>query len=206
MSGFARTAEPGGPVGVTGLGKVEFVTPAIKVKADLGFAFVAGKRVDRLVLGVSDGAGVGVKVGFAAESGSDGVLFDVEERGAVLAWGCNVLGVKVITPEVAFGAAEPVDEAGVLALEVLHEAGDGAFTQGLKHEMHVVGHDAEGVDADFVAAGEEIEAVEVEDDLGLGVEDALALGSALVDVVDLTAFETAQAGRELEARFAGHLC
>lgn len=104
-------------------------------------------------------------------------------------------GVEVVAPEVAFGVVESIDVAGVEALEVLHEAGDGPAAEGFEHEMDVVGHEAKGVDADFVAAGEEVEALEVEEEVGGGVEGALALGAALVDVEGLAAFPAAEAGR-----------
>lgn len=113
--------------------------------------------------------------------------------------------MEVIPPKVAVGVAEAVDEAGVVALEVLHEAGDGTFALGFEHEVDVGVHEAKGVDADFVAAGEGIEAVQVEDEVGFGVEDALALGAALIDVVDLSAFEVTDAGRKLGSAFRGHL-
>ena len=61
--------------------------------------------------------------------------------------------------------------------------------------MDVVGHQTEGMDADFVTAGEAIETVEVGQQLGLGVEDALAAVAALVDVIALAAFEGAQRAR-----------
>ena len=104
-------------------------------------------------------------------------------------------GVEVVAPEVALGVAESIDVAGVEALEVLHEAGDGAAPEGFEHEMDVVGHEAKGVNADFVAAGEEVEPLEVEEEVGGGVEGVLALGAALVDVEGLAAFPAAEAGR-----------
>ena len=61
--------------------------------------------------------------------------------------------------------------------------------------MDVVGHQTEGVDADFVTAGETIKPVEVGQQLGLGVEDALAAVAALVDVIAVAAFEGAQGAR-----------
>ena len=100
----------------------------------------------------------------------------------------------MVAPEVALGVAESIDVAGVEALEVLHEAGDGAAPEGFEHEMDVVGHEAKGVDADFVAAGEEVEFVEVKDRVGGAEEGFVALGSALVDVIDLAAFPVAEAG------------
>ena len=51
------------------------------------------------------------------------------------------------------------------------------------------------MDADFVAASEEVEPVEVKEEVGGGVEGVLALGSALVDVEGLAAFPAAEAGR-----------
>jgi len=78
---------------------------------------------------------------------------------------------------------------------VLHEPGDGAFAKRFEEEMNMIGHEAEGVDTNLVAPGEGIEAIEIEDEVGGVTEDVLALGAALVDMVDLTALEVAKAGR-----------
>jgi hypothetical protein len=48
------------------------------------------------------------------------------------------------------------------------------------------------VDADFVAAREAIEPVEVGEELELGVEDAPAFVAALVDMIDAAAFEVTE--------------
>ena len=73
--------------------------------------------------------------------------------------------------------------------------GDAPLDEGFEEEVDVVGHEAEGVDADTVAAGEAIEMVEVGDELGAGAEDGLLAAAALVDVVDLAHMEVALAGR-----------
>jgi len=90
---------------------------------------------------------------------------------------------------------EAVHVAGVLTLEELHEPGDRTAAEGFEEQVDVIGHQAEGVDADFVATGEVIEAVEVEDEVSGADERGLALRAALVDVVDLPAFPVAKAGR-----------
>ena len=130
------------------------------------------------------------------ELGGGGVAFDVKQGFAVLGLIFDEFGVKVVVPEVALGAmVEGIHVAGVLALEVLHESGDGASAEGLEHEVDVVGHEAEGVDADLVAAGEEVETIEVKDGVGGAEKGPVALGAALVDVVDLAALPVAEAGR-----------
>ena len=122
-------------------------------------------------------------------------MLNVEQSIAILGFTLDVNSVKVVAPEVAFGAAEAVHVAGVEALEVLHESRNGTAPEGFEHEVDVVGHEAEGMDADFVAAREEVEPVEVEQEMGGGVEGVLPLGSALVDVVDVAAFPFSEAGR-----------
>ena len=61
------------------------------------------------------------------------------------------------------------------------------------------------MDTDLAATGQGIETVQVVDQLGFAVEDALTLGAPLVDVVDLAAFEGAESGRKLGSAFVGHL-
>lgn len=56
---------------------------------------------------------------------------------------------------------------------------------GSRTKVYVVGHQAEGMHADAVTAGKAIEAVQVGDELGAGLEDFLPAATALVDVVDL---------------------
>ena len=79
--------------------------------------------------------------------------------------------------------------------------GDTPFDEGFEDEVDVIGHEAEGVDADAVAAGEAIEMVEVGDELGAGAEDGLLAAAALVDVVDLAHLPVA-----LARRGGGELC
>ena len=112
-----------------------------------------------------------------------------------------MLGLEVIAPKVPIGVAQPVHIAGMVALQVLHQAGDAAFSLGLKHEMHVVVHEAKGMDPHFVTAGESIEPVEVKDDVGFAVKDSLALRSSLIDMVDLPALKVTNAGRQ----FGSHI-
>ena len=58
----------------------------------------------------------------------------------------------------------------------------------------MVGHQAEGMDANLVAPGETIEEIEVVEELGAGLEDALFTAAALVDVIDLPNVPVALAG------------
>ena len=50
-----------------------------------------------------------------------------------------------------------VDLPGVVGLQLLHYLRYAPFGEGFEQEMDVVGHEAEGVDADAVAASEAIE-------------------------------------------------
>jgi len=50
------------------------------------------------------------------------------------------------------------------------------------------------MDADFVAAGENVELIEVEDGVNGVEEGVLAAGASLVDVIDLSALPVADAG------------
>lgn len=110
----------------------------------------------------------------------------------------------MVLPKMAVGLMLEEYLAGMLRLEVAHEVGDATFAERFEDEMDVVGHQAEGVNADFVAASESVESVEIGEELGLGMEDALAAIAALVDVVDAAAFEGAMgAGGNFDG--SGHI-
>ena len=111
----------------------------------------------------------------------------------------------MMAPKVAIGASKAVHETSMVALQMLHESRNGVLSQRFKHEVDMVGHEAKGMDPDLAAAGEGIETVQVVDQLGFAIEDTLTLGSALIDVVDLAAFEGAESGRKLGSAFGGHL-
>ena len=177
-------------------GEVEGLVPSVQVELDGGFVAFVGDGEQGLVRGVGFGAGEIVQMGLFFELGGDRVAFDVEESFAILGLGFDEFGVEMVVPEVALGVlVEGVHVAGVLGLEALHESRNGAFAQGFEQEMDVVGHEAEGVDADAVAAGEAIEAVEVADELGTRLEDSLAAAAALVDVIELPDGPVALLGR-----------
>ena len=106
-----------------------------------------------------------------------------------------MLGLEVVTPKVPIGMSQAIHIAGMIALQVLHQAGDGTLPLRLEHEVDVVVHEAKGMDPDFVAAGESIEPVQIENDVGFAIEDPLALRSALIDMVDLPALKVTNAGR-----------
>ena len=76
---------------------------------------------------------------------------------------------------------------------------------GSKHEVDVVRHQAEGMDANAVATGEDVEAVEVAEEVFRAVEGVLALRASLVDVIDLSAFPIANP-RRVELISLSHLC
>ena len=105
-----------------------------------------------------------------------------------------MLGLEVVAPKVPIGVSQPVHIAGMIALQVLHQARDAAFPFGLKHEVDVVVHEAKGMDPDFVTAGESIKPVQVKNDVGFAIEDPLALRSTLIDMVDLPALKVTNAG------------
>ena len=201
MAGVAGAAEPFGPVFVVG----EFFAPAGEVEADFALVVAVFEAVVGLLGSVGGGAGIVIDMGLFDHIGGGGILFDVEESGAVLGGGLDGFGVEVMAPEVAGESFGLVDFAGVVGLEVLHEAGDAPFGEGFEQEVDVIGHQAEGVDTDAEAAGEAIELVEVADEMGAGVEDALASASALIDVVDLADVPVTQAGRGGVELFAGEL-
>ena len=78
---------------------------------------------------------------------------------------------------------------------MLHHLRDPPFPQRFKDEMDVVGHEAEGVDADAIAAGEAIKPVEVRDELSAGREDSLPAAASLVDMINFAHFPVALARR-----------
>lgn len=183
---------------------VAFELPAGEVEVDGGLEVAVADGGSGGVGDVGGGGGVGVFVRLADESGGEGIAFDVEHGGAVVARGLDALDAEAILPEVAVALLGAVDPAGMVGLELLHEAGDAVGAGGFEEEMDVIGHEAEGVDADGVAFGEEAESLEVGDELDFGEEDLLAVVAALVDVVDLAALPVAAAGGGF-ALFLAHI-
>jgi hypothetical protein len=59
----------------------------------------------------------------------------------------------------------------------------------------MIGHEAESMDADLVAPRQDVKTVEVEDGVSGTEKGPLALGAALIDVVNLPALPLAKAGR-----------
>jgi len=189
VRGVEGVGEPVLPVdGLAGWG--ELFLPAAEVEVDLGEAFAVADFGERGIGEMGGGGGVGVVLRAAAHAGADGVLLNIEQGGAVVR-GAEGDGAEVVFPKVAVGALALENFAGVLRLEVAHEVGDGAFAEGFEDEVDVVGHQAEAVDADFVAAREPVEAIGVGEELGLVVEDGLAAVAPLVDVIALAALEVA---------------
>ena len=179
-----------GPVMVGG----EFLPPARQVQADFALEMSLFEAVVWGVGGMGGGARIVVKMGFFAHSGGGRVLLDVEDRGAIVTGGGDMFAVKMIAPQVAGGAHGLVDFAGVVRLQVLHDLRNSPFLQGFEDKVHMIGHEAEGMHADTVAAGEAIEMVEVADELGAGPEHGLLAATSLIDVVDLANVEVALAG------------
>lgn len=195
MAGFTGAAQPSRPVGRAFSGDPEFLTPAREIELHLSFPLMASERVNRLIFGVRDGARECVAMGCFADTGHDGVLLDVEQGCLVLGRGGNVLGLEVVAPKVPIGMSQAIHVSGMIALQMLHQARDGTLPLRLEHEVDVVVHEAKGMDPDFVTAGELIEPVQVKNDVGFAIEDPLALRSALIDMVDLTALKLAKTGR-----------
>lgn len=115
-----------------------------------------------------------------------------------------MLSLEVIPPKVPIRVAQAIHIAGMVALQVLHQARVAAFPLGLQHEVDVVVHEAKCMDPDFIAAGQSIEPVQVEDDMGFAIEDPLALRSTLIDMVDLSALKITKAGRQFGSELGGH--
>jgi len=160
----------------------------------LGEAFAVADFGEWGMCEMGGGGGIGIVLRAAAHAGADRVLFNIEQGGAVVG-GAEGDGAEVVFPEVAVGPLALENFAGVLRLEVAHEVGDGAFAEGFENEVDVIGHQAEAVDTDFVAAGEPVEAVGVGEKLGLVVEHCLAAVTALIDVVALAALKVALGAR-----------
>lgn len=115
-SGLTGTIQPGFPVGgVFGL-DVKFLAPTVQVESELSTEVFVSDGEKGVVGDVGSGARVGVEVGLLGHAGGGGVLLDVEQGFAVLGWSGDVLGVKMVTPEMTFGALQTVEVAGVLAL------------------------------------------------------------------------------------------
>lgn len=174
--------------------RVALEVPAGEVKVDGGLEVAGADGGGGGVGDVGGGAGVGILVGGADESGGEGIAFDVEQGGAVMAGRLDALDAEAILPEVAVALLGAVDPAGVVGLELLHEAGDAVGPGGFEEEVHVIGHEAEGVDADGVAFGEQAESLKVDEELDVGEEDRLTVIAALVDVIDLATLPVAEAG------------
>lgn len=198
VGGIDGLVEPELPVDRL-FGGGELFLPAFQVEAYMSEALTV---MDFGVCGVAEmggGAGVGVVASALGKAGANGILFDIEHGGAVVG-GAERQGPEVVLPEVAVGLMLEEYLAGMLRLEVAHEVRDASFAERFEDEMDVVGHQAEGVNSDFVAASEAIEPVQIGEELGLGMEDALAAIAALVDVVDAAAFECAMgAGWNLDS-------
>ncbi len=92
-------------------------------------------------------------------------------------------------PQMAVGLAQMKNLAGVLRLQVAHEMRNAMTPSLVQDKVHVVGHEAEGMDANAVTAGEAVETIEVGEKLGCVLEDALAFVTTLVDVIGLEALE-----------------
>ena len=97
-----------------------------------------------------------------------------------------------------------VDPAGMVGLQLLHKAGNAVFAGGFDQEVDVVRHQAKGMEADMVTPGEDVNAIEVGDELVVGVEHVLLVVAALVDVVDLAALPIAESGVRILSFFGLH--
>ena len=181
--------EPVGPmVGVA------LETPAVEVEVDGGLVGSVADGDGGGVGGVSGGAGIGVLGGGSDESGGQGIAFGVNQGVAIVTGGLDAVDAEAVFPEVAIALLGAVDPAGMVGLELLHEAGNAIPTSRFEDEVDVVGHEAEGVDADGVAPGKHVKALKVDEELDFGVEDRLTVVAALVDMVDLATLPIAQSG------------
>ena len=183
----AWAAQPIGPVLVRG----EFFAPAGEVEANFARAVVVLEPMMGEVSAVGWGARIVVKMGLFGNARGRRILFDVKDGRPVLARRTDGFAVKMIAPQVAGDAHILMHATGVVRLQVLHHLRDTPFGPRLEDEMNVVGHEAEGVDADAVPAGQAIELVEERDKLGPSLKDALLAASPLVDVINLAHFPIA---------------
>ncbi len=181
--------EPVGPI----IG-VALETPAVEVEVDGGLVGSVTDDGGGGVGGVSGGAGIGVLSGGSDESGGQGIAFGVDQGVAIVAGGLDPVDTEAVFPKVAVALLRAVDPAGMVGLELLHEAGDAIATGRFKDEVDVVGHEAEGMDADGVASSQHVKALEVDEELDFGVENRLLVIAALVDMVDLATLPISQAG------------
>jgi hypothetical protein len=94
--------------------------------------------------------------------------------------------VEAVLPEVAAAVAAGVDHLGVAAVCAAEEDGEGVLVFGDGDEVDVIGHEAEGEEADACVGEVGGEVVEVDAAVGLGEEDVLVVGAALGDVVGAT--------------------
>lgn len=150
---------------------------AIEVEIEVEEVFGEGGEGE-----VGSGAGPLVLFGLLDHAGADGVEFDVGEGADEVGFGEGA-GVEAVLPEVAGAVAAGIDHLGVAAVGAAEEDGEGVLVFGDGDEVDVIGHEAEGEEADagvWEVGGEE---VEVDAAVGLGEEDVLVVGAALGDVV-----------------------
>jgi len=195
MSGIAWTPQPRRPIDTASLREFELFAPTIEMEFHLRSMTFVGDGEKRLVGNVSRSAGVCVEVGLLVRIARHGIALNVKQGLAVLRAALDEFRVEMVMPEVAGGMVEAVDVSRMLALEKLHEARNGTAAEWFEHEVDMVRHEAECVNSYFVATGQDVETIEIEDGVGGADEGRLALGAALVDVVNLSAFPFADARR-----------
>lgn len=180
--------QPVFPIDARGVWQPERLPPGLQVELDAGEAS-AVVHFNEVVSGEMGGRGrVRIVLSAFDEAGLHGILLHIEERRAVVR-GTERKREIVVLPKMAIGLAEVKNLAGVLRLQVAHEMRN-AVTPGLvQDEVHVIGHEAEGMEADVMPAGEAVETVEVGEKLGGVLEDTLAFVTTLVHVIGLEALE-----------------
>jgi len=97
----------------------------------------------------------------------------------------NEDGFEPVLKEVAAAMTAPIEGGCVAGEQALHDAGDGCGT-GSGQEMHVVGHQAPGVNRPSGSGDLRLEAVEEVAAIEIGAKDASALDAPSDDVLENT--------------------
>ena len=131
---------------------------------------------------VRSGARPGMIFSAVDHLGTDGVHIGVDER-IDQACGAKGAGVEAILPEVSAVTGSEVEALGVDQVGLADGQGHGAFVAGDGNQVDMVGHQAIAKDAKVVFAALAVEGLEVEEAVGVGAENSLAVIAALGDVV-----------------------
>ncbi len=135
------------------------------------------------------GARPAVVVASKGQSGAHGVCFNVA-KGPPQVCGADRAREESILPEMAGAAASRIQVLRVSAVEAAEEDGEGVRMAGRDNPVHMVRHEAPGVDADLGLFEIRLGEPEVGEAVGAGEEDVFAVYPALRDVVGKSGFDT----------------